>query len=65
MAVARNVRCFQKSGAVVANDFVGLPFGASARVGDLAVDTTNGKLYICTASNLTSTSTWVVVGTQT
>ena len=34
-------------------------------VGDLLVDTTNGKLYIVTATNGTSTVTYTVVGTQT
>lgn len=34
-------------------------------VGSLLIDTTNGKLYICTATNGTSTATWTVVGTQT
>lgn len=37
----------------------------TAAVGALLVDTTNGKLYICTATNGTSTITWTVVGTQT
>ena len=36
-----------------------------ATVGSLLIDTTNGKLYICTATNGTSTVTWTVVGTQT
>jgi hypothetical protein len=36
-----------------------------AGIGDLYSDTTNGKLYICTATNGTSTITWTVVGTQT
>lgn len=36
-----------------------------AAVGDLLSDTTAGKLYICTATNGTSTITWTVVGTQT
>lgn len=36
-----------------------------AQVGDQLVDTTNGKLYICTATNGTSTITWTVVGAQT
>lgn len=34
-------------------------------VGDLYADITNGKLYIVTATNGTSTITFVVVGTQT
>jgi hypothetical protein len=37
----------------------------NADVGALLIDTTNGKLYICTATNGTSTITWTVVGTQT
>jgi hypothetical protein len=36
-----------------------------AVVGSKLIDTTNGKLYICTATNGTSTITWTVVGTQT
>lgn len=36
-----------------------------ASVGSLLIDTTAGKLYICTATNGTSTITWTVVGTQT
>lgn len=37
----------------------------AARVGDRYTDTTAGKLYVCTATNLTSTIVWTVVGTQT
>jgi len=48
-----------KAGALAANDFAGL-----CVVGSLAIDTTNGKLYICTATNGTTTSTWTVVGAQ-
>lgn len=36
-----------------------------AIVGDQYTDTTAGKLYICTATNGTSTITWAVVGSQT
>jgi hypothetical protein len=36
-----------------------------AGVGTLYTDLTAGKLYVCTATNSTSTITWVVVGTQT
>ena len=36
----------------------------AAQLGDLLVDTTNGKLYIVTATNGTSTITWTVVGAQ-
>lgn len=53
-------RAFRKAGALASNDFAG-----QAEVGDFAVDTTNGKAYVCTATNGTSTTTWVVVGTQT
>lgn len=35
-----------------------------AAIGDLLSDTTNGKLYICTATNNTSTIVWTVVGSQ-
>lgn len=35
-----------------------------AVVGSLLIDTTAGKLYICTATNGTSTVTWTVVGSQ-
>ena len=48
-------RPFTKSGAVAANDFAG-----SCAVGSMAIDTTNGKLYVCTATNGTSTATWAV-----
>lgn len=34
-------------------------------VGGMYVNTTTGVLYICTATNGTSTATWVVVGAQT
>lgn len=49
----------QKAGALAANDFAG-----SVAVGGIAIDTTNGKAYICTATNGTTTATWVVVGAQ-
>lgn len=35
-----------------------------AVVGSNLIDTTNGKTYICTATNGTSTITWTVVGAQ-
>lgn len=50
----------QKAGALAANDFAG-----QVVVGGQAIDTTNGKLYICTATNGTTTATWTVVGAQT
>lgn len=37
----------------------------AAQVGDQLVDTTNGVLYICTATNGTSTIVWTKVGVQT
>ena len=37
----------------------------TAVVGTLLIDVTNGVLYICTATNGTSTITWTVVGAQT
>lgn len=54
------VRAYRKNGALASNDFAG-----QADVGDFAVDTTNGKVYVCTATNGTTTSTWAVVGAQT
>lgn len=50
---------FRKDGAPVANDFAG-----QAQVGSLAVDTTTGTLYSCTATDGATTATWVVTGTQ-
>lgn len=35
-----------------------------AGVGDLYTNSGDGKLYICTATNGTSTITWTVVGSQ-
>lgn len=54
------MRPLLKAGALASNDFAG-----NVVVGGLAIDTTNGKLYICTATNGTSTSTWASVGSQT
>lgn len=49
--------------------YAGAP-GANALAGQVAlggllVDTANAKLYICTATNGSTTATWTVVGTQT
>lgn len=52
---------FTNAGAPVANTTL----LGTAVVGSLLIDTTGGKLYICTATNGTSTITWTVVGTQT
>jgi hypothetical protein len=43
---------------------VNVTYVGIASVGSLLIDTTNGKLYICTATNGTSTVTWTVVGSQ-
>ena len=48
------------AGAPGANGFAG-----QVALGGLCIDVTNAKLYICTATNGTTTSTWAVVGTQT
>ncbi|MCX4474817.1 hypothetical protein OOK41_31650 [Micromonospora sp. NBC_01655] len=51
---------FTKAGALAANNFAG-----QCVVGSLAIDTSAGVLYICTATNGTTTATWVTVGSQT
>jgi hypothetical protein len=48
------------AGAPVANT----TYLGAAVVGSLLIDTVNGVLYICTATNGTSTITWTKVGTQ-
>lgn len=57
---ARPQMIFQKAGALSSNDFAG-----QCVVGSLAVDTTTPKLYQCSATNGSTTSTWAVVGGQT
>lgn len=52
---------FRNAGAPT-ND---VTFLGTAVVGSLLIDVTNGKLYICTATNGSSTVTWTVVGSQT
>lgn len=48
-----------KAGVLVANDYAPV-------IGRRAVDTSIGKLYICTATNgTTTTTTWTIVGAQT
>lgn len=47
------------AGAPGANAFAG-----QVALGGLLIDVTNAKLYICTATNGTTTATWTVVGTQ-
>lgn len=50
---------YEGAGAPAANAFAG-----TARVGSVYINTTAGVMYICTATNGTTTATWVVVGTQ-
>lgn len=50
----------QNAGAPAANAYAG-----QVVIGGQLIDTTNGKAYICTATNGTTTATWVVVGAQT
>ena len=50
---------FLNAGAPGANFLAG-----SAALGSLLIDTVGAKLYICTATNGTTTATWTVVGTQ-
>lgn len=57
----RAARVFKGAGAPTVN----VTLVGSAEVGDLYADTTGGKLYICTATNGSTTITWTVVGTQT
>jgi hypothetical protein len=52
---------FQTTGAPTNN----VTYLGRAVVGSQLIDTQNGKLYICTATNGTSTVTWVSVGSQT
>lgn len=59
-AVNDAVTPIPKAGALVANDFAD-----GAYIGRQAVDTTTGKLWVCTATNGTTTATWAIVGTQT
>jgi len=66
MAAAQYVRMWFKAGAFASNDFTNMPSGTGARQGDLGLDTTTGKLWVCTASNVTgNTSSWGIVGVQT
>jgi len=60
MPVDGLLRPIQNAGAPAANAYAG-----QVALGGLLIDTTNAKLYICTATNGTSTATWTVVGTQT
>lgn len=53
-------RTIVNAGAPGANAFAG-----QVALGGLLVDVTNAKLYICTATNGSTTATWTVVGAQT
>lgn len=53
-------RPIRNAGAPGANAYAG-----QVALGGTLIDTTNAKLYICTATNGTSTATWTVVGAQT
>lgn len=50
----------KNAGAPTAN----VTFLGVAVVGSKLIDTTNGKDYICTATDGTSTITWTLVGAQ-
>lgn len=50
----------RNAGAPGANAFAG-----QVALGGLLIDTTGAKLYICTATNGSTTATWTVVGAQT
>jgi hypothetical protein len=39
-------------------------YAGQVALGGLLIDTTNAKVYICTATNGTTTATWTVAGTQ-
>lgn len=47
------------AGAPGANAYAG-----QVALGGLLIDVTNAKLYICTATNGSTTATWTVVGSQ-
>jgi hypothetical protein len=53
------LRNIVNAGAPAANAFAG-----QVALGGLLIDVTGAKLYICTATNGTTTATWVAVGTQ-
>lgn len=50
-------RPYKNAGAPASNALAG-----QVAVGDLLVDTTNADVYICSATNGTSTATWTLVG---
>lgn len=57
---SRRPYAFSGAGAPAANFLAG-----TVKVGSLLVNEQTGVLYICTATNGTSTATWASVGSQT
>lgn len=55
-------RPFQNAGAPTSG--VSGTLSGVAQVGSLLVDTTNGKLYICTNATVGASFAWTVVGAQ-
>jgi hypothetical protein len=72
MAIIEGGRVIEGSGTGTPLRFAGAPtsgvggtYAGVAVVGSKLIDTTNGKLYICTAYVAgTNNITWTVVGTQ-
>jgi hypothetical protein len=52
---------FELAGTPVTN----VSFLGRAVVGSLLIDNSTGKLYVCSATNGSSTISWTVVGSQT
>jgi hypothetical protein len=70
MAIIETGRGTEGLGLGLPFRFAGVPtvnvtYLGIAVVGSQLVDITNGKAYICTATNGTSTIVWTVVGAQT
>lgn len=70
MGIIESGRVIEGSGLAAPLRNAGAPtnnvtFLGVAIVGSQLIDTTNGKAYICTATNGSSTVTWTVVGAQT
>lgn len=71
MAIIEGGRVIEGSGTGTPLRNVGAPVGGAsgtysgtAVVGSLLIDTTNGKLYICTNATVGATFAWTVVGAQ-
>lgn len=52
-------QAFRKNGALANGDFAG-----QAEVGSFAVNTANADVYVCNATNGTTTAVWELVGLQ-